>query len=91
MGGLPDGAHLLHKPMPVPPRKQRILAPSLVKVIDANMGSEQCVCSLRITDPVNLAIYYVPMTRQMVEQLQDELDAVVPSPAEQSRNEGRTP
>lgn len=55
----------------VPPKEQRILAPSMVDV-DASGGySRQCVCSLRITDPINLTIYYVPMTQQMVDNLVD--------------------
>lgn len=56
----------------VPPRKQRILAPSMVDVEDTGGYSRQCIVSLRITDPINLTIYYVPMTRQMVDKMVDD-------------------
>lgn len=57
----------------VPPRKQRILAPSLVSVTDSDMGARQCTCALTITDVVNLAVYHVPMTVEMVRSLARQL------------------
>jgi hypothetical protein len=76
MSAFADGAVPLGRTQGVPPRKQRVLAPSAVQVIESNMNSSVCVCSLMITDPVNLAIYYVPMTIQMVEQLRDSLEDI---------------
>ena len=68
-----DSARLLDRPQGVPPKEQRILAPSLVAVNPCNMGSAACECSLQITDPINLAVYYVPCTPQMVEQIRADL------------------
>jgi hypothetical protein len=65
---------MLERPQAVPPREQRILAPSLVGAVESNMGVTQCACSLRVTDVVNLVIYYVPMTREMAVQLIAELE-----------------
>jgi hypothetical protein len=55
------------------PKEQRILAPSLVNVVDSHMGSPGCACSLRITDLVNLTVYYVPCTPQMAQQIRRAL------------------
>lgn len=66
-----DGIDL--KPQAMPPRKTRILAPSGVEVDDTGGYSPQCACSLRIVDPVNLHIYYVPLTPQVVTQLRSKL------------------
>lgn len=73
MSALPAGGRLLDSTRALPPRKQRILAPSTVTVIDSDMGAEQCVCALRVTDIVNLTHYYVPMTAAMCEALIAEL------------------
>ena len=69
MSALPAGGRLLDTTRALPPRKQRILAPSAVTVINSDMGAEKCVCALRVTDIVNLTHYYVPMTAAMCEAL----------------------
>jgi hypothetical protein len=57
----------------IPPKEQRILAPSTVDVEHNGGYSTQCVCTLRVTDVVNLAVYYVPLTPGMVTQLRTAL------------------
>lgn len=75
-GRMLDGTHAL------PPKEQRILAPSVLHVVDTDMGATQCACTLRITDPVNLVLYYVPMTGPMVTALRKELSAFDPHAAQ---------
>lgn len=67
------GGRLLGDSAGLPPKEQRILAPSTVAVTDSNMGAKQCACALTVTDVVNLTIYHVPMTRDMVRRLRDDL------------------
>jgi hypothetical protein len=88
MSVLPPGGHMLERPQALPPREQRILAPSLVSVVDSDMGATQCVCALAITDVVNLTIYYVPMTRQMMDDLSERLimALVAPDTTDTERN-----
>lgn len=71
----PDGGigRMLDVPRALPPKEQRIIAPSSIGVRDSNMGSEACVCAVMITDPINLTIMYVPCTPKMVMDLRDEL------------------
>ncbi len=63
----------------VPPKEQRILAPSSVDILDTGGYSPMCVATLMVTDPVNLAIYFVPLTTQMVTLLRDKLAQHDPS------------
>jgi hypothetical protein len=73
MSALPLGGHMLDRQQAVPPREQRILAPSTLGVVNSNMGASQCACALVVTDVVNLTIYYVPMTPQMAQDLRKAL------------------
>lgn len=50
----------------VPPKEQRIIAPSTVNVLHEGGYSHNAVCTLAIVDPINLTIYYVPCTPDMV-------------------------
>ena len=57
----------------VPPKEQRIIAPSTVTVLHDGGYAPRCVCTLAVTDPVNLTIYYVPCTPQMVTAIRADL------------------
>jgi hypothetical protein len=65
MSALPLGGHMLDRQQAVPPREQRILAPSTLGVVNSNMGASQCACALVVTD--------VPMTPQMAQDLRKAL------------------
>jgi hypothetical protein len=70
----PAGARLIEPSRAVLPRSQRILAPSTVDVIDSDMGGPHCIGALKVIDVVNLDVYYVPMTIEMVEHTRDRLE-----------------
>lgn len=73
MSALPAGRLLDDLRGGLPPKETRILAPSLVDVENTGGYSTNCVCSLRITDTVNLTLYYVPCTAQMVRTVVHDL------------------
>lgn len=73
MSALGMGGRVLDGSAGLPPKEQRILAPSYVDVDDTGGYSTQCVCTLRVVDVVNLTAYYVPMTPQMVTTLRRKL------------------
>lgn len=57
----------------VPPKEQRIIAPSTVNVLHDGGYSHNAVCTLAIVDPINLTIYYVPCTPQMATVIREGL------------------
>jgi len=87
MSVLPQGGRLLDGPQALPPKEQRIIAPGDVRVIPAGMGAPQCPCSLAVIDQINLIVYYLPMTPQMVTRLIDALDEYDPRIAETDNTE----
>jgi hypothetical protein len=78
MSVIPPGGRVLGSPQFVPPKKQRILAPSTIEAVSGGMGHDKCPCALRITDIVNLTVYFVPMTGEMVTALREALEPYDP-------------
>ena len=74
----PPGGRILGTPQFVPPKEQRILAPSTVDAVSGGMGHDKCPMALRITDIVNLCVYFVPLTGEMVTTLREALEPYDP-------------